>query len=306
MRAAPNDARRPGGGPAHRHQAYHRGAAARRARVRCRRHLSVTGAYCVVVSDAHNTPDGPDAGSPAGSESGSAGGPEIGSVDGPNTASHGPAENDETSLRDRPLMPPDLLEHALAARGFMPPPEGRRLFEEAVRALRDGPGLEVGTWCGKSAVYLGAAARLTGSTVFTLDHHRGSEENQPGWEWHDTSMVDAHSGLLDTLPSFRRTWDEQVRDVVTAVVATTEQVAAWWSTPVEFLFLDGNHVEEMAQHDYAAFAQHVAPGGLLAVHDVFPDPNDGGQAPWHVVERALAEGFEEVSVTGSLRVLRRA
>jgi predicted O-methyltransferase YrrM len=207
-------------------------------------------------------------------------------------------------------MTPQLPQHVLdafdATTGFMPLDEGRALFEAACTA-RPGAWLEIGTYCGKSTVLLAQAAREVGGTqIVTVDHHHGSEENQPGWEWHDTSMVDEHSGLLDTLPSFRRTWDDHVRDVVSAVVATTEQVAAWWSTPVEFLFLDGNHVEEMAQHDYAAFAQHVAPGGLLAVHDVFPDPNDGGQAPWHVVERALAEGFEEVSVTGSLRVLRRA
>ena len=207
-------------------------------------------------------------------------------------------------------MTPQLPQHVLdafdATTGFMPLDEGRALFEAACTA-RPGAWLEIGTYCGKSTVLLAQAAREVGGTqIVTVDHHHGSEENQPGWEWHDTTMVDEHSGLLDTLPSFRRTWDDHVRDVVSAVVATTEQVAAWWSTPVEFLFLDGNHVEEMAQHDYAAFAQHVAPGGLLAVHDVFPDPNDGGQAPWHVVERALAEGFQEVSVTGSLRVLRRA
>ena len=207
-------------------------------------------------------------------------------------------------------MTPQLPQHVLdafdATTGFMPLDEGRALFEAACTA-RPGAWLEIGTYCGKSTVLLAQAAREVGGTqLVTVDHHHGSEENQPGWEWHDTTMVDEHSGLLDTLPSFRRTWDDHVRDVVSAVVATTEQVAAWWSTPVEFLFLDGNHVEEMAQHDYAAFAQHVAPGGLLAVHDVFPDPNDGGQAPWHVVERALAEGFEKVSVTGSLRVLQRA
>lgn len=205
-----------------------------------------------------------------------------------------------------PQLPQHVLDAFFATTGFMPLDEGRALFEAACTA-RPGAWLEIGTYCGKSTVLLAQAAREVGGTqIVTVDHHHGSEENQPGWEWHDTTMVDEHSGLLDTLPSFRRTWDDHVRDVVSAVVATTEQVAAWWSTPVEFLFLDGNHVEEMAQHDYAAFAQHVAPGGLLAVHDVFPDPNDGGQAPWHVVERALAEGFEQVSVTGSLRVLRRA
>ena len=203
-----------------------------------------------------------------------------------------------------PPLPQDVLDAFHATTGFMPDDEGQALYEAAASA-RPGTWLEIGTYCGKSTQLLAHAARRVGSRLVTVDHHHGSEENQPGWEWHDTSMVDEHSGLLDTLPAFRRTWDEHVKDVVSIVVATTAQVATWWRTPVEFLFLDGNHVEEMAQHDYAAFAPHVSVGGLLAVHDVFPDPADGGQAPWHVVERALGDGFEQVSQTGSLRILRR-
>ena len=209
-----------------------------------------------------------------------------------------------------PPLPQDVLDAFHATTGFMPDDEGQALYEAAASA-RPGTWFEIGTYCGKSTVLLAQAARVVAGSsdaatqVVTVDHHHGSEENQPGWEWHDTSMVDEHSGLLDTLPAFRRTWDEHVKDVVSIVVATTAQVATWWRTPVEFLFLDGNHVEEMAQHDYAAFAPHVSVGGLLAVHDVFPDPADGGQAPWHVVERALGDGFEQVSQTGSLRILRR-
>lgn len=91
-----------------------------------------------------------------------------------------------------------------------------------------------------------------------------------------------------------------------AIVGRSEQVGATlWTRPLAFLFLDGGHTEEQAQADYAAWAPHVAPGGTLAVHDVFPDPADGGQAPYHVVLRALDEGFVEISRTGSLRVLQR-
>ena len=190
-----------------------------------------------------------------------------------------------------------------ATKGFMPVAEGLAL-RDAARSAGPGTWLEIGTYCGKSTLYLADAARSVGAQVVTLDHHHGSEENQPGWEWHDQSLVDPTTGRLDTLPTARQTL-AGVEDVVSVVVATTAQAASWWATPVGFLFLDGNHTEATAQHDYAAFAPFVAPGGLLAVHDVFPDPADGGQAPWHVVSRALGEGFEPVSITGSLRVLRR-
>ena len=203
-------------------------------------------------------------------------------------------------------LPPSYASVAARTKGFMPADEGHALYDAALRA---GPGvwLEVGTYCGLSTLHLGAAAREVGASLVTLDHHRGSEENQPGWEWHDASLVDPHTGRLETLPSLRRTlWDAGLDDTVSVLVATTQQVAAWWSTPLDLLFLDGNHTEEVAQHDFAAFARHLAPGGVLAVHDVFPDPADGGRPPWHVVQRALGSGaFIEVGACGSLRLLRR-
>ena len=198
------------------------------------------------------------------------------------------------------------LDVAAAAKGFLPDAEAAAL-RDAARHAAPGVWLELGTYCGKSTVHLGVVAREVGARLVTLDHHRGSEENQPGWEWHDAELVDAHAGRLDTLPHARRTlFDAGLEDVVHVLVGTTQGVATWWTTPLTFLFLDGNHTEEVAQHDYAAFARHVVRDGLLAVHDVFPDPRDGGRPPWHVVQRAERTGaFEPVSTTGSLRVLRR-
>jgi predicted O-methyltransferase YrrM len=200
----------------------------------------------------------------------------------------------------------DVLAIAATTPGFLPDDEAAALRGAAGDA-RPGVWLEIGTYCGKSTVHLGSVARDRGAQLVTVDHHHGSEENQPGWEWHDTSLVDPASGRLDTLPSLRRTLAEaDLETVVSVLVASTQQVASWWQSPLDFLFLDGNHTEPVAQHDYAAFAPHLRPGGLLAVHDVFPDPADGGQAPWHVVCRALDTGsFEPVSQQGSLRILRR-
>jgi predicted O-methyltransferase YrrM len=199
-----------------------------------------------------------------------------------------------------------LVALATRTKGFMPDDEAAALRGAAV-AAEPGVWLEVGTYCGKSTVHLGAVAADRGSQLVTLDHHHGSEENQPGWTWHDPSLVDPRTGRLDTLPSLRHTLaGAGLDDVVSVLVATTQQVAHWWTTPLTLLFLDGSHTEEAAQHDYAAFARHLVPGGVLAVHDVFPDPRDGGQPPWHVVQRALREGtFTQAGECGSLRVLRR-
>lgn len=204
-------------------------------------------------------------------------------------------------------MPADLLRHALDAKGFMPEDEGDFLYALALRHLPDGPGLEVGTYCGKSAIYLGAAARAVGGQVLTVDHHRGSEENQAGWEHHDTTLVDAESGLMDTLPTFRRTIERAgLESEVTAIIGTSTDVARWWSTPVSLLFIDGGHAEVHAQNDYSGFARWVSPGGVLVIHDVFERPEDGGQAPFHVWERAVASGcFESSGVVGSMRALTR-
>jgi len=203
--------------------------------------------------------------------------------------------------------PSDLLRLARAARGFMPDDEGHALNRLARERLPLGPVLEVGSYCGKSAVYLGAAAREVGGVVFTVDHHRGSEENQAGWEHHDAELVDARTGRMDTLPFFRRTIEEaDLEDVVVALVGESATVATYWRTPLSLLFIDGGHGEDPAHADYAGWAPWVMNGGLLAIHDVFPDPADGGRPPYDVYLRALASGsFEEVEAVGSLRVLRR-
>ncbi|WP_197016175.1 class I SAM-dependent methyltransferase [Actinomadura viridis] len=208
-------------------------------------------------------------------------------------------------------MPADLQRAARAAKGFMPEAEGRVLYETALeygaRLGASGPLLEIGSYCGKSAIYLGAAARATGAKVVTVDHHHGSEENQAGWEYHDPSLVDPLTGRMDTLPTFRRTLGAAgLEDHVVAIVGTSRTVAAFWRTPLALLFIDGGHAEDLAQADYEDWAPWVADGGALVIHDVFPDPADGGQAPYHVYLRALRSGaFAERRVEGSLRVLER-
>ena len=193
------------------------------------------------------------------------------------------------------------------AAGFMPPAEGLALHEAALGYAHAGPVLEIGSYCGKSTIYLAAGARASAQVTVTIDHHRGSEEHQPGWEYHDPALVDPGAGRIDTLPELRRTLTAAgLEDDVIVVVGRSAAVAALWRTPLGMVFIDGGHTDEAAKTDYESWMPFIAEGGALAIHDVFPDPADGGQAPYLIYRRALDSGlFTEVRQEGSLRVLER-
>ena len=192
-------------------------------------------------------------------------------------------------------------------KGFMDPVEGEALHAAALGVSGRGPVMEIGSYCGKSTVYLGAACKARGALLYALDHHRGSEENQPGWEHHDTDLWDARAGMMDTLPFFRGTLRRaQLEDTVIAIVTQSRLAARHWNIPLSMLFIDGGHALEMAMTDYRGFGPHVMQDGILAIHDIFPDPKDGGQAPYEIYKLALASGlFEELAMIKSLGLLRR-
>jgi predicted O-methyltransferase YrrM len=207
-----------------------------------------------------------------------------------------------------------LLAVARRTRGFMPDDEGLALFEAALRAgLADLPAakpatfVEIGAWCGKSSVYIGAAAEATGAVLLSVDHHRGSEENQPGWEFHEADLVDPEAGRIDTLLHWRRTiTSTRLESSVVGMVGDSPTIASRWDRPLAFCFIDGGHGEEPAWADYRGWSPHVAIGGWLAIHDVFPNPADGGRPPYELYCAALeSEEFVEDASCGSLRVLRR-
>lgn len=207
-----------------------------------------------------------------------------------------------------PQPKPEIVAAFEAAKGFMPVGEGLALYAAAAEAARLGlPLLEVGTYCGRSTILLADAARQAGVLAVTVDHHRGSEEQQPGWEYHDPAVVDPEVGRMDTLPAFRRALHAAgLEEHVVAVVGRSPRVAALWGGQVGLVFIDGGHTDEHATADYEGWVPRLADGGLLVIHDVFPDPADGGQAPYRIYRRALDCGaFTEISVTDSLRVLRR-
>lgn len=189
----------------------------------------------------------------------------------------------------------------------MPTDEGAALHQATLEVARKGPVLEIGTYCGKSAVYIGAACKTVGSILFAVDHHRGSEENQPGWEHHDPETWDQKAKAMDTLPFLRETLRlAGLEETVIPIVGRSDQVCRYWLHPLALLFIDGGHGREPAWTDYRVWSPKVMRGGILAIHDVFPDPKDGGRPPFEIYEMALASGlFKEIRSVGSLRLLER-
>jgi len=194
-----------------------------------------------------------------------------------------------------------------ATKGFLADDEGRHLYQVALEAAHLGPCLEIGSYCGKSTVCIGTACRESGQVLFAIDHHRGSEEQQPGEEYFDPALFDPLSGRIDTFRLFCDTLSRAgLQDTVAPIVCRSELAARAWATPLSFVFIDGGHAFDTVSADYGNWSPHLMPGGLLAFHDVFPDPSKGGQAPYQVYREALDSGcFKEHSLIQSLAVLKR-
>jgi predicted O-methyltransferase YrrM len=192
-------------------------------------------------------------------------------------------------------------------KGFLDPEEGRRLYDVATKASLLAPCLEIGSYCGKSTLYIGAGCKKNRNILFSIDHHRGSEEQQPGEEYFDPELFDADTGGVDTFRPFRRTLQQaDLEDTVVPLVCRSNVAARKWATPLGLVFIDGGHSFETAFTDYNAWTPHIVPGGYLLIHDIFPDPADGGQAPYDVYQLAMASGlFKKMPMTRTLGVLQR-
>lgn len=204
-------------------------------------------------------------------------------------------------------MIPDLPSHIDDIKGFLAQDEAQALYHHALQSSGRGAVLEIGSYCGKSTIYLGLACRLNNATVFALDHHRGSEEHQLGEFFHDPDLYDENEQLVDTFKEFRRNIRSAgLDDTVVPVVAGSEAAARQWQTPLAMVFIDGGHSLEAALTDYRCWTAHLMRGGVLAIHDLFEDAHEGGQAPFAVYRMAKASGlFEDLGQVNSLGLLRR-
>ncbi len=207
-------------------------------------------------------------------------------------------------FKDKMIFEEKLID---TVKGFLDGQEAHQLYETALEAGKRGPCLEIGSYCGKSAIYLGSACQANDTVLYSIDHHRGSEEQQKGEEYFDPELYDENIRTIDTFRFFRNTIDTfDLTDSVVPLVCKSHVAAKTWATPLSLVFIDGGHSFEAAFNDYNCWARHIIPGGFLVIHDIFPNPEDGGQAPYQVYQYALASGvFRPVSMTKSLGVLRK-
>jgi predicted O-methyltransferase YrrM len=192
-------------------------------------------------------------------------------------------------------------------KGFLDPAEGAALYEAAIQGSAYGPCLEIGSYCGKSTIYLGAGCQQTNNTLYAVDHHRGSEEHQVGEAYHDAELFDSTRGVFNSFPQFQ---DNLTRagllDTVVPIVAGSGVAGRHWRTPLGLVFIDGGHSLEAATTDYEVWTPQIKPGGLLVIHDIFPDPADGGRPPFEIYQRALHSGnFELQEMVKTLGILRK-
>ena len=198
-------------------------------------------------------------------------------------------------------------EKASEIKGFLDEDEADRLFSLALSASKIGPCLEIGSYCGKSAIYLGTACKENESVLFSLDHHTGSEEQQPGQEYFDPDLLDKETGKIDTLRLFRKTIEDfDLENAVIPVIGRSEIVGRFWQTPLSLIFIDGSHSYESVLNDYKIWSKYLIVGGYLLFHDIFPDPAKGGQAPYLVYRKAVdSKRYEEMPLFKSLGILKR-
>ncbi|MDB2461994.1 class I SAM-dependent methyltransferase [Alphaproteobacteria bacterium] len=193
-----------------------------------------------------------------------------------------------------------------SVKGFLDPLEGAALFAAAEAMAPRGLCVEIGTYCGKSTIIIGAACQKAGGTLLAIDHHRGSEENQPGEEYFDPDLDDGEGGM-STLSQFRANIRRAgLEDTVIPALSPSQVVARLPMGAPAFVFIDGGHSMPAALADWQNWGARVTKGGLLAIHDVFPNTADGGRPPHEIYKLALHSGlFEEEKALKSLRILRR-
>ena len=175
----------------------------------------------------------------------------------------------ESEARTTKQLVSEFDEVTADVHGWLDPAESRLLFRLARDADPAGSIVEIGSWQGRSTIWLAAGAKNgRGARVAAVDPHRGTYLRE---------------GDESTEPVLRRNLERAgVADRVDVLVATSEQAASTWRGPVSLLWIDGDHEYESARRDLLCWERHLLPNAVVAFHDTFIWPG-----PERVVDELL-------------------
>ena len=191
-------------------------------------------------------------------------------------------------------------------KGFMPEHEGKALYKWARKFSEYGPLLEIGTYCGKSSMFLSEGAQANNQYVYTIDHHMGSEEHQVNEEYFDIEIFDELSKRINSFPLFLENINNFGIKNIVPIVNESSLVAESWSSPLAMVFIDGGHSLETAMNDFVSWHEKIISGGALVIHDIFENSEDGGQAPYEVYMHALRNGFNDFDRVDTIVCLKKS
>ena len=192
-------------------------------------------------------------------------------------------------------------------KGFLNDKEAKKLQELFLNVHHLGSVLEIGTYCGKSTLNFAVVARKIDGLIYTVDHHTGSEEHQLGEEYHDEDLYDRRLEKFNTLPEFLQNLRlSNLGKYIIPILGKSSEASKTFSETISLLFIDGGHSHEAALSDYNSWKEKICSGGLLVIHDVFPNPQDGGRPPFEIYSEAQnSKQFEDLGIYKTLGILKK-
>ena len=192
-------------------------------------------------------------------------------------------------------------------KGFLSDKEAKKLQELFLKVHHLGSVLEIGTYCGKSALNFSEVAKDVNGLIYTIDHHTGSEEHQRGEEYHDSELFDERLKKFNTLPEFLNNLkSKKMAKFIIPIIDKSQNASNFFSEKISLLFIDGGHSFETALSDYNAWKDKICADGLLVIHDVFPNPKDGGRPPYEIYTLAReSKEFDNLGIYETLGILKK-
>jgi hypothetical protein len=192
-------------------------------------------------------------------------------------------------------------------KGFLSDKEAKKLQELFLKVHHLGSVLEIGTYCGKSALNFSEVAKDVNGLIYTIDHHTGSEEHQRGEEYHDSELFDERLKKFNTLPEFLNNLkSKKMAKFIIPIIDKSQNASNFFSEKISLLFIDGGHSFETALSDYNAWKDKICADGLLVIHDVFPNPKDGGRPPYEIYTLAReSKEFNDLGIYETLGILKK-